>query len=63
MQILINLMDNSIFWLNDKRNQQIKNEIIIRIDANKNEIVFSDNGIGISSEIEDLIIFPESVHK
>ena len=49
-QILSNLFDNSVYWLNTLNNND-KNfnnkKIIIRIDRKKREIIIADNGPGI----------------
>ena len=60
LQVLLNLMDNSIYWLNQSRPKDKK--ILIDIDGINNRIVFSDNGIGISDDIKD-VIFSEFYSK
>lgn len=53
MQLLINLIDNSIYWL-EVQNQPIK-QIRIIVDGNMSTLVFSDNGTGIKEEDKDFV--------
>jgi len=53
LQVLINLIDNAIFWLNESRSNDKK--IVIRIDAQRRNIVVADNGVGIASELSDIV--------
>lgn len=46
LQLLINLLDNAIYWLEEKRNKTI----IITLDGNNCKLIFSDNGPGIRDE-------------
>lgn len=48
MQVLINLFDNAAYWL-DTIDQEEK-EIIVSINGDQGELVFSDNGPGIDKE-------------
>ncbi len=48
MQVLINLFDNSIYWL-DSINEGDR-EIVVRIDSNRDEMVFADSGPGIDED-------------
>ena len=45
LQLLLNLFDNSIYWLGtiDKRNK----EILVTLDGEKCKLIFSDNGPGV----------------
>ena len=53
MQVLINLFDNASYWLDTV---EIKNKkIIVTVDGNSGELVFSDNGPGIDKEDEPYI--------
>lgn len=56
MQLLINLLDNAIFWLkvNNKPDRQIK----ILLDEYRSRLIFSDNGCGIKEEDRDYIFEP-----
>ena len=56
MQILTNLIDNSVYWLDFDINDS--KEILITIDGNNNSIYFSDNGKGISDEDKPYIFDP-----
>lgn len=60
LQVLLNLMDNAIYWLDEGR-QKEKN-IIILIDGVNQRVIFADNGSGIPVEQED-IIFSEFYSK
>lgn len=53
MQLLINLIDNSIYWL-EVQNNPIK-QIRIIVDGNMSTLIFSDNGCGIKNEDKDFI--------
>jgi two-component sensor histidine kinase len=53
-QILINLLDNSIYWLSEKGGSKDR-RIIIKIDGNKNELTVGDSGVGIHEEQRDLV--------
>ena len=46
LQLLLNLFDNSIYWLNtvDQKNK----EIMVTLDGEKCKLIFSDNGPGVT---------------
>lgn len=46
LQLLINLLDNSIYWLDSRKDKQIT----ITLDGNECKLIFSDNGPGIRQE-------------
>ncbi len=48
MQVLINLFDNSAYWLNTVNREQ--KEIKVIVNGEKGELIFSDNGPGIDKE-------------
>ena len=50
LQILENLFENSVYWLKveGRRRRHFKPQIDIALDASTGEIVFRDNGPGIS---------------
>ena len=54
MQVFINLLDNSVYWLKHKSNKE-ERKIIITFDIEDKTIVFSDNGPGISPDHEKFI--------
>ncbi|WP_372520854.1 sensor histidine kinase [Candidatus Ruminimicrobiellum ovillum] len=54
MQVFINLLDNSVYWLNYKSYKEQK-EIRISFNIAEKTIAFSDNGPGISPDDEDFI--------
>lgn len=53
MQVLINLFDNASYWLDvvERKNK----EIIVTVNGNSGELIFSDNGPGIDKEDEPYI--------
>ncbi len=56
LQILINLFDNSVYWL---KADSTKNPTIeIQIDGNSGTMVFADNGPGVKDEDSDYIFEP-----
>jgi len=56
LQPFINLLDNAVYWLStvDRKDRKI----LIRIDGNKYEVTFADNGPGITEEDESYIFEP-----
>ena len=48
LQLFINLFDNAIYWLSVI--DLVDKKIVITLDGNKQQVVFSDNGPGIHSE-------------
>ena len=56
LQLFINLMDNSVYWL---RMSEIKNpQIAVLIDGYRGSIIFADNGPGVRKEDIDYIFEP-----
>lgn len=53
-QILINLIDNAVYWLVEKGTAKNKS-IIIKIDGNRNELWVADSSVGITDEQKDLV--------
>lgn len=53
LQVLLNLMDNAVYWMSDK-SVSIK-QITISIDAEKKELIFADTGPGIDEDIADIV--------
>ena len=53
LQVLINLLDNAIYWVN--RNESKKLEITFQINTNDNTLTIADNGPGIREDVEPLI--------
>lgn len=53
LQVILNLMDNSIYWLEQKSNS--KKNILIRIDGEERTLIFADSGPGIDEDIQELI--------
>lgn len=53
LQVLLNLMDNAIYWVNEfpMKEKQIK----LVIDGYNDRFIFSDSGPGINDEISDII--------
>jgi signal transduction histidine kinase len=60
LQVLLNLMDNAIYWL--KQSPTKDKEIKIKIDGKNHQIIFSDSGIGIDKDIQE-VIFSEFYSK
>ena len=48
LQLFINLFDNAIYWLSVI--DLVEKKIVITLDGNKQQIIFSDNGPGIHSD-------------
>ena len=53
LQVVLNLMDNSIYWLEQLSDKD--KQISIVFDEDENAFIFADSGPGISEDIEDLI--------
>lgn len=60
LQILENLFENSVYWLNieSHRHRRFKPQIQVTVDPNASEIVFRDNGPGIAAERAEKIFEP-----
>jgi signal transduction histidine kinase len=55
LQTLINLFDNAIYWQTDRQENR---KIEIRLDGDSQELIFSDNGIGVREEDVPYIFEP-----
>lgn len=53
LQLFINLLDNSVYWLSTI--DKLDRKILVKIDGNKYEVTFADNGPGISPDDEPYI--------
>lgn len=53
LQILINLLDNAIHWVNT--NESRSKEIIFKLDTQNRTIIIADNGPGIRDDIEPFV--------
>ena len=53
LQVFINLLDNAIYWLNQTKTG--KRAIIVKIDSNTRQVVFADNGPGISEDVAEIV--------
>lgn len=53
LQIIINILDNAIYWVN--KNETKDKEIIFKINTKNNSLTISDNGPGIREDIVPLI--------
>jgi signal transduction histidine kinase len=53
LQVFINLVDNSIYWLNQQKSG--KRAITVRIDSINNQVIFADNGPGISEDLAEIV--------
>jgi nitrogen-specific signal transduction histidine kinase len=53
LQVLINLLDNAIYWVN--RAEKKTPEIAFKINSKDNTLIIADNGAGIREDVEPLI--------
>jgi signal transduction histidine kinase len=53
LQVFINLTDNAIYWLNQQKSG--KRAIKVNIDGNNGQVVFADNGPGISEDLAEIV--------
>lgn len=53
LQVLLNLMDNAIYWI-DQLSEKRK-EIIIHLDPVENRVIFADTGPGIDDDMKELV--------
>lgn len=53
LQVFINLIDNSIYWLKQKNIG--KRQIIVKIDNNKRQVIVADNGLGIEEDLAEIV--------
>ncbi|MEI8269967.1 MAG: sensor histidine kinase [bacterium] len=53
LQVLINLLDNAIYWVN--KNESKKTEIAFQISTKDNSLIVADNGPGIREDVEPFI--------
>jgi len=53
LQVLINLIDNAVYWVN--KNETKKAEIVFQIKTQDDTLTVADNGPGIREDIEPLI--------
>ncbi len=59
MQVIVNLMDNSLYWLRREPDDNRRIQIVVsRFEENQVTILFSDSGPGISLEDQDFIFDP-----
>jgi signal transduction histidine kinase len=56
LQLLLNLFDNAVFWLQQTSKKDKKIEILL--DGNKGKMIFSDNGHGVSKDDAPYIFEP-----
>lgn len=53
LQVFINLVDNAIYWLDQQKSG--RRVITVRIDSSNNQVIFADNGPGISEDVADIV--------
>ncbi len=53
MQVLINLFDNALYWLDAVETKG--KEILVTVNGDRGELIFSDNGPGIDEEDQPYI--------
>ena len=56
LQLLLNLFDNSVYWLEQVDNND--KQILIYLDGKKKEMIFSDNGPGVTKDDAPYIFEP-----
>jgi len=56
LQLLLNLFDNAVYWLQQTSQKEKKIEILL--DGNNSRMIFSDNGPGIDKDDEPYIFEP-----
>lgn len=56
LQLLLNLFDNSVYWLQQTAEKNKKIEILL--DGNKGQMIFSDNGPGVDEDDKPYIFEP-----
>ncbi|MCB0745047.1 MAG: HAMP domain-containing histidine kinase, partial [Ignavibacteriae bacterium] len=58
MQVVINLIDNSVYWLNNSLDDSKDKVIRVLIDGNKQQVTVADNGRGVREDDVDFIFEP-----
>ncbi|MCU0427193.1 MAG: ATP-binding protein [Candidatus Kapabacteria bacterium] len=53
LQILINLLDNAIYWVN--KNESKQKEIIIKLSSENSSLIIADNGSGVREDAIPLV--------
>ncbi len=53
LQVLINLLDNAIYWVN--KNESTEKEIIFKLNTESNTLIVSDNGPGVREDVVPMI--------
>lgn len=53
LQVFINLADNAIYWVEQKKAG--KRNILVRINPAADQVIFADNGPGINEELTDFV--------
>ena len=53
LQVLINLLDNAVYWVNKNENKKL--QIIFQINTKNKTLIVADNGPGIREDVEPLI--------
>ena len=53
MQLLINLFDNAVYWLITP--EVVDRKIVVTLDGNNGQLIFSDNGPGIREDDKPFI--------
>ena len=57
MQVLINLFDNAVYWL-DTREASVPREIRVTLDGDAGDLIFADSGPGVEDEDKAYIFDP-----
>ncbi|WP_375324493.1 ATP-binding protein [Flagellimonas sp. GZD32] len=58
MQVVINLLDNAVYWLANSIDDAEPKNITVEIDGHKEQVVIADNGIGVQPDDIDFIFEP-----
>lgn len=53
LQILINFLDNAIYWTS--KNESKEKQIVFQINSSSNSLIIADNGPGVREDVRDLI--------
>jgi len=53
LQVFINLTDNAIYWLDQKKAG--KRSIVVKIDSSKRQVIFADNGPGVPEDLAEIV--------
>tara|TARA_R110000868_G_scaffold411688_1_gene707526 strand:+ start:2123 stop:4366 length:2244 start_codon:yes stop_codon:yes gene_type:complete len=58
MQVIINILDNAVYWLNNSIDSSQPKKIKVLIDGHKEQVFIADNGLGVREDDLDFIFEP-----